>query len=106
MAVPAFVWSGLMLLLKFLAPNVRTLFEEAMKGVYKSAMESPNKIDDIGVKILMTATGVDVSGVVVTPSPASENLPPDVVDTVAGSLLQVVTGRPFEDGILNPIDTM
>lgn len=95
MPIPMFVWSGLMLLLKFLAPNVRTLFEEAVQGVYKKAMESPNKIDDIGVKLLVTACGVDVSGVVVTPSPDSQNLPKDVVDAVAGSLAQVITGTPF-----------
>ena len=95
MAIPAFVFQALLAVVGIIAPNVRKLFEIAMQGVYKSAMESPNKIDDIGVKILITACSIDVSGVVVTPSPDSANLPPDVVDAVANGFVTVISGSPF-----------
>lgn len=93
MAIPAFVFQAGLALIGIIAPNVRKLFEAALKGVYKSAMESPNKLDDIGVKILITLCSVDVSDVVVTPSPDSQNLPKDVVDAVSDGFVTVITGK-------------
>ena len=42
MAIPAIVWSLVLMLVKWLSPVARDAFSEAMKAFYKSAMESPN----------------------------------------------------------------
>lgn len=95
MAVPAVVWSLVLMVVKWLSPVARDAFAEAMKAFYKVAMESPNQLDDVAAKVIVTLLNVDVSGVTFTPS-VGGSAPKEVVDAVTGGLIEVTTGRPFD----------
>jgi hypothetical protein len=98
MAVPAVVWSLVLMVVKWLSPVARDAFSEAMKSFYKVAMESPNQLDDIAAKVIVTMLNVDVSGVTFTP-PAAGSAPAEVVAAITGGLIEVGTGRPFDPAV-------
>jgi hypothetical protein len=43
-----------------LSPVIRELLGEALIKIYKKALETPNKFDDLLVKFLMSLVGVDI----------------------------------------------
>ena len=106
MAIPAIVWSVVGLLIKMFTPTVQTYFQDAMKGVYKKALESESEYDDIQAKIMVSILGIDVSGVTITPTTTTKNIPPEIAEGLVGSFTSIATGRPFEDSILDPRATL
>ena len=91
MAIPAIVWSLVLVIVKWLSPVARDAFATAMQAFYKTAMESPNQLDDIAATVICKLMNVDVSGVVYTPS-VGGSAPKEVVDAVTSGLIEVGTG--------------
>lgn len=102
MAVPAVVWQLILIVVRWLSPVARTAFEQAMVAFYKTAMESPNQLDDIAATVICKVLNVDVSGVVFTPPAAGGSAPKEVVDAVTSGLIEVSTGTTGP----NPQDTL
>jgi hypothetical protein len=94
MAVPAIVWSIVLMVVKWLSPIARDAFAEAMKQFYKTAMESPNQLDDIAATVICKMLNVDVSGVTYNPTTGG-SAPPEVIKAVTGGFSEIV-GAPFE----------
>jgi hypothetical protein len=89
------------MVVKWLSPVARDAFVVAMQAFYKTAMESPNQLDDIAATVICKLMNVDVSGVTFTPS-AGGSAPTEVVAAVTGGLIEVSTGRPFDPTIDGP----
>lgn len=92
----------LLMVIGWLSPVARKALSDALQGWYAHALATPNKMDDIAAKVVVSILSVDVSKVVATPSPDSANLPPEVVNAVSGGLLEVITGRPFDATVDSP----
>jgi hypothetical protein len=99
MAVPAIVWSVILMVVKWLSPVARTAFEVAMQNFYRTAMESENQMDDVAATVLCKVLGVDVSGVEYTKYVGTQTAPAEVMKAVTGGLVEVATGRPFDPSI-------
>ncbi len=102
MAIPAVVWSLVLIIVKWLSPVARDAFEKAMVAFYKTAMESENQLDDIAATVICKLMNVDISGVVVSSHPVG-TAPKEVVDAVTNGLVEVTMGwsadRPFDPSV-------
>jgi hypothetical protein len=92
MAIPAIVWSIVLVLVKMLSPVARDAFAVAMQAFYKTAMESNNQLDDIAASAICKVMNVDVSGVVFTPPAEGGSAPKEVIDAVTNGFIEIGTG--------------
>ena len=94
MAIPVALLTPLILwAVKALSSTARQALVVALQGWYVTALATPNKVDDIAAKILVTMLQVDVSAVPQGP----DNVPLEVVDAVVGGMVEVATGKnPFD----------
>jgi hypothetical protein len=95
MAIPAIAWTIISMLIKWASPVARQALEGGIKTYYKSALESPNVVDDVVAKILVGILSVDVSGVAIEPKPDTNTvpIPPEVVNLLVDSTVIVATGK-------------
>jgi hypothetical protein len=92
MAIPAIVWSIVLVLVKMLSPVARGAFEEAMKAFYRASMESSNQVDDIAATAICAILRIDVSGVTYTPPAEGGSAPKEVVDAVTSGFIEIGSG--------------
>jgi hypothetical protein len=92
MAIPAIVWSIVLVLVKMLSPVARDAFVVAMQAFYKTAMESSNQVDDIAATVICKMMNVDVSGVVFTPPAEGGSAPKEVVEAVTNGIIEIGSG--------------
>lgn len=99
MAIPAILWSIVLVLVKMLSPVARNAFVVAMQAFYKMAMESATPLDDIAATVICKLMNVDVTGVVFTPPALGGSMPKEVVDAVTNGFIEIGSG------IYAPVDT-
>ena len=90
--VAAVLFPLLKVFLGLVTPVLRDELEEWVKGWYKRCKESSNKGDDVAAALVAALLQVDVSKVVYVPNPGG-NLPPDVVDGLVKSVVNIGTGK-------------
>ena len=97
MAIPAIVGTLLipilMQILKMMTPTLRAELVTFIQGWTERAYATPNKWDDVAVKLVAAILSVDLSGVKTPPVNDA------ITDAVVGALVEVTTGHPFDQAM-------